>query len=139
MSASDLAALEVPPSGRVPPANQCGACGEDFNGIRLFDSHRVGRHAYDYSAERPKGRRCLTAAEMLAAGWCQDDRGRWVDPARAQDARNRFTPQMPAGRDGVGSGRDVVAAATQDTADASLASYRDPGAESVYADSEQSR
>jgi hypothetical protein len=43
------------------PRCQCTACGEYFTSERTFDIHRVGQHGV--------GRRCLTVAEMLAAGW----------------------------------------------------------------------
>jgi hypothetical protein len=46
----------------------CSACGKDFGGVRAFDLHRVGKHAYSYSPERPDGRRCLSEQEMLARG-----------------------------------------------------------------------
>jgi hypothetical protein len=78
------------------PLNLCRACGNDFTSVKLFDRHRVGVHAYDYSPERPDGRRCLSAEEMLENGWRQDARGRWIDPVRVADARARSDLQRRA-------------------------------------------
>ena len=78
------------------PLNQCGACGEDFNGVRLFDRHRVGVHAYTITEglnmEPPHedGRRCLDTDEMQERGWAKNDRGRWIDPEEAAKARKAF-------------------------------------------------
>jgi hypothetical protein len=72
------------------PLNQCSACGQDFTSLRLFDAHRVGQHEYLCSAEHPDGRRCLSVGEMRGRGWEPDARGRWVNPARAEQARGRF-------------------------------------------------
>jgi hypothetical protein len=74
------------------PLNKCSPCGADFTGVKLFDRHRVGVHAYEWSRERPDGRRCLTLPEMQAKGWQEDARGRWIDPARIADARARLQP-----------------------------------------------
>lgn len=52
------------------PKNCCSGCGEDFNGVSLFDQHRVGKHGVD--------RRCLTTDEMLARGWRRNRSGRWT-------------------------------------------------------------
>lgn len=46
---------------------QCSACGEYFTSVRSFDRHRVGRLGVD--------RRCLTQAEMDAAGSERNARG----------------------------------------------------------------
>jgi hypothetical protein len=43
-------------------------CGRDFAGTSYFDAHRVGVHAYDYSPDRPDGRRCADDDELLAMG-----------------------------------------------------------------------
>lgn len=57
--------------------NVCCACGEDFTGLRDFDSHRVGSHAsMEYS------RRCLTVSELEQARWYRDRYGRWAHPRR---------------------------------------------------------
>jgi hypothetical protein len=39
---------------------------------------------------REDGRRCLDSEEMQSKGWTQDGRGRWLDPARVQAARESF-------------------------------------------------
>lgn len=76
--------------------NLCGACGEDFSSVKMFDAHRVGRHAYTYSQGvamdpiREDGRRCLSADEMTAKGWLSDARGRWSDPASVEAVRAAF-------------------------------------------------
>ena len=55
--------------------NACTACGEDFGSVKLFDRHRVGRHAYTFAESRNAasrtGRRCLDPQEMeeRAGGW----------------------------------------------------------------------
>lgn len=54
----------------------CPACGLVFRHVRHFDRHRVGRH-------EPYGRRCLTPAELLAAGLARDARGVWGAPPKA--------------------------------------------------------
>jgi hypothetical protein len=71
------------------PLNGCGVCQTDFTSLRLFEAHRVGDHALDW-AEDENGRRCLDVEERQALGWRQDDKGRWFDPARAEDARRRL-------------------------------------------------
>jgi len=71
--------------------NLCRSCGHDFSSVRLFDSHRVGKHEYLFDSEHLDGRRCLDASEMEAKGWAQNERGRWSDPAVAEDARQRFS------------------------------------------------
>lgn len=69
--------------------NVCRACRCDFTGVTLFDSHRVGIHAYTYSEGlkmepiREDGRRCLDEAEMGVRGWAVNGRGRWFDPHSA--------------------------------------------------------
>lgn len=69
----------------APYLNQCGACGEDFTGVTLFDAHRVGKHAYTFAEgarmdpPREDGRRCLAVAEMEERGWKRNARGRWSD------------------------------------------------------------
>jgi hypothetical protein len=40
----------------------CGACCQHFTHVNNFDQHRVG----PYEGKRGRGRRCLTAKEMLA-------------------------------------------------------------------------
>lgn len=48
--------------------------------MSAFDKHRVGVHAYDFSLERPDGRRCLAEDEMAEAGMELDRNGRWALP-----------------------------------------------------------
>lgn len=50
------------------PLNYCRACGNDFTKVAYFDRHRIGTHEYDYSIDRPDGRRCMNTEEMLEAG-----------------------------------------------------------------------
>jgi len=47
-------------------------------------------YTYDWSPEHEDGRRCLSAEEMLGRGWTQDEKGRWFDPERVEDARRRL-------------------------------------------------
>jgi len=62
---------------------QCTACGEYFGSERAFDRHRVGEYAQP--GEWRGTRRCLTLADMLAAGWHRSARGFLLtpDPRRA--------------------------------------------------------
>jgi hypothetical protein len=60
--------------------NVCRSCGQDFCSVEAFDAHRVGRHEYPWSIDRPDGRRCLSAVEITDAGWEQNQYGRWVHP-----------------------------------------------------------
>jgi hypothetical protein len=69
-----------PPRTPAKILNFCRTCGQDFGGVRAFDLHRVGTHAYDYSTSRPDGRRCLTTDEMLARGLYPNATGRWSQP-----------------------------------------------------------
>jgi hypothetical protein len=57
--------------------NLCTSCGKDFGGVVVFDAHRVGKHAYDYSPEHPDGRRCLTTKEMREKKFKLNQRGAW--------------------------------------------------------------
>lgn len=68
---------------------QCCGCGEDFNGERGFDRHRVGVHGVN--------RRCLSVAEMIARGWYRNAGGFWamtqMDSARrARISREQGDP-----------------------------------------------
>ena len=47
---------------------QCPACGAYFNGLTLFDQHRVGPMT---------DRSCLTPDQMTAKGWYIGDDGFW--------------------------------------------------------------
>ncbi len=64
--------------------NQCGACGEDFTSVTLFDKHRVGPH--------DNGRRCLSVRELERKGFERNDRGQWFDPVQRDRARQAFMP-----------------------------------------------
>lgn len=67
------------------PLNYCRACDQDFNGLTLFDKHRVGKHEYTalegmaMTPPRRDGRRCLTETEMKLKGWEPNKYGRWVN------------------------------------------------------------
>jgi hypothetical protein len=79
--------------------NLCAACGLEFTGVRDFDSHRVGVHAYTFvqglwlDPSREDGRRCLDAKEMIAAGWFLDRHGRWSHPRRKASNRRHSRPE----------------------------------------------
>jgi hypothetical protein len=68
--------------------NLCTACGLDFTGVRDFDAHRVGVHAYTHAEglrmtpSKEDGRRCLDSDKLEAAGWFRDRRGRLSHPSR---------------------------------------------------------
>lgn len=53
----------------------CSTCGCFFTGTTGFDKHRIGKH-------EPYERRCMTAAEMQAAGLVERD-GIWGKPGMA--------------------------------------------------------
>ena len=80
--------------------NLCRSCREDFGSVAAFDAHRVGKHAYLYSAEHPDGRRCLSIEEIERDPYfVSNDRGRWslaADLERARELRERNT-QRPTG------------------------------------------
>jgi hypothetical protein len=67
--------------------NVCGACGLDFVSVPAFDEHRIGTHDYTLAegARRDPpvydGRRCLSVAELIDAGWVQTRWDRWKLPA----------------------------------------------------------
>lgn len=61
---------------------RCSACGELFNFVRAFDSHRTGGYS-------PLQRRCRSREEMLAIGMsCNPDRF-WITESRAERAVRR--------------------------------------------------
>jgi hypothetical protein len=57
--------------------NECTSCGQVFASISAFDKHRIGKHDYLYSPERPDGRRCRAPAELGVLGMHKDSRQRW--------------------------------------------------------------
>jgi hypothetical protein len=59
----------------------CGDCGEDFHGRELQARHRVGPRS---------AKRCLTAVEMEARGWRQDERGRWRNVGKTKSGLERL-------------------------------------------------
>ena len=73
--------------------NRCCSCGHDFNSVKLFDRHRIGKHAYDFAEglnmdpPREDGRRCLDPGEMTGRGWTLNKRNGWIDPVTAAAAR----------------------------------------------------
>jgi hypothetical protein len=77
------------------PRNGCSACGQDFSSVAMFDLHRVGVHSYDWSPERPDGRRCLDEEEMEAKGWELNADGRWHDPEHTRRVREAFSELDP--------------------------------------------
>ena len=64
---------------------QCPTCGEYFNGVQPFDKHRVGQYAKP--GEQVDTRRCLTVAEMEAAGFQRNSAGFWCTRATKPHAR----------------------------------------------------
>lgn len=76
---------------------QCTACGEHFGSVRGFDRHRIG------TVGEPD-RRCLTLAEMVAAGWCRNSRGFLLTPdARRAGARVEGARATPAATEVAGA------------------------------------
>ena len=83
---------------------RCSACQQDFTGLRDFDSHRTGRHAYPWGLDHPNGRRCLSAGEMEEKNWWRDAQGCWSSPAhhRREDASKRVEGSPRIDGDGLG-------------------------------------
>jgi len=52
---------------------ECPTCLERFGSVRAFDRHRIGE--YRAPGALTDTRRCLTLAQMLAAGWHRNARG----------------------------------------------------------------
>ena len=73
---------------------QCAACADYFNSISTFDRHRVG------DCGTKSGRRCLTAAELIARGWSKNVRGFWIERAMRREASTTCAqpshPPLPA-------------------------------------------
>jgi hypothetical protein len=61
---------------------RCGACGEFFNSVSVFDAHRAGSWA-----DRGAHRHCLTAEQLIARGYRLSPLGFWIrGPSRKSHA-----------------------------------------------------
>jgi hypothetical protein len=76
--------------------NVCGACGENFASVTLFDWHRTGRHDRLADALFVDGRRCRTRAEFEERGLAVNERGRWHDPVATEAIRARMAENARA-------------------------------------------
>ena|SRR5437868_5210874 len=56
--------------------NQCPTCREYFNSTSAFDRHRIGEYG--------STRRCMTVAEMYAAGMAKNSKGFWLTGVRSE-------------------------------------------------------
>jgi hypothetical protein len=89
------------------PSSFCRSCGRDFSNDALFDKHRTGTHAYDFSLELSDGRRCKSDEELIEDGMrimttvemsqtkrhnhrVGFDIDMWFDPIKAESDRKRF-------------------------------------------------
>jgi hypothetical protein len=105
-----------------PTIATCGGCGEMFTSLATFDAHRVGE--YDAPVARPQEkqatrttpvthhtRRCLTLAELRAAGLCaerrwitvmhegvasREEHEVWYDPVARESTREAFEKEKEA-------------------------------------------
>jgi hypothetical protein len=59
---------------------QCSGCGEYFNSDTAFEKHRIGQFGVN--------RRCMTPAEMLAAGMSRNAADWWI----SESAETRTVP-----------------------------------------------
>lgn len=79
--------------------NLCRGCGLTFGNLKSFETHRIGSYGEPiYKASKtgktrqvigytPHTRRCMTLAEIRAAGMSQDNKGWWSLPKKtARDA-----------------------------------------------------
>jgi hypothetical protein len=71
---------------------QCPTCGEYFTSARAFDRHRTGSYA---KPGQPYTRRCMTVAEMDAAGFERNARGFRGEPARIATHSEIPAPRAP--------------------------------------------
>lgn len=87
---------------------QCTICGHTFGGERGFERHRTGDYAQHGKANT---RRCMTVAEMLAAGLSQDARSIWrrPQPGRFAAARAETGPSASSGAGDYHNGAHVQA------------------------------
>ena len=67
---------------------ECIGCLRLFRGVPAFDAHRTGRHGGN--------RRCMTDAEMIAAGLALDEREVWAWVGEIGRPRQK-PPIHPAG------------------------------------------
>jgi hypothetical protein len=71
----------------------CKSCMETFNSVGAFDKHRVGGYGEPiYEKGQLKGytkhtRRCMTVAEMVAAGMVKNKYGYWITEAMPEEQR----------------------------------------------------
>lgn len=91
---------------------QCPTCGEYFNGVQPFDKHRVGRYAKP--GKWHGTRRCLTTAEMEAAGFQRNYAGFWCERATKPNTRPR-APVFAAHRSTVAMARPTPAPGAPET------------------------
>jgi hypothetical protein len=66
---------------------QCPTCGEYFGSVRGFDRHRIGEYSKD--------RRCIPAADLLAAGWIRNGRGFLLTPDPRRSGADVSAPRTP--------------------------------------------
>ena len=74
------------PGRRYSPLNECPSCGQDFASLAAFDEHILSAPSNAVFA-------CLQVAELLQAGWTQNERARWTSPklaAKADGLRQHF-------------------------------------------------
>lgn len=74
--------------------NQCRTCSAYFNSTSAFDKHRIG----EYGGER----RCMTVAEMYAAGMAKNSDGFWLTRARTDRSISSLTVEAKQPRSEVG-------------------------------------
>ncbi|KJK23293.1 hypothetical protein UB46_16475 [Burkholderiaceae bacterium 16] len=69
--------------------NKCPTCREYFNSTSAFDRHRIGEYG--------STRRCMTVAEMYAAGMVKNTKGFWLTRGRSQKSISSLTqrPKQP--------------------------------------------
>jgi hypothetical protein len=67
-------------TGRHGTTSICPACDEVFCGLKPFEAHRVGLFLDARSGPIKRGRRCLTVAQMEAAGFAKCAADRWSAP-----------------------------------------------------------
>jgi hypothetical protein len=69
--ASRMRVYKLVPTREDPRSeHRCSVCGHRFQGLALFDVHRIGE-------EHTPARRCLRSAEMHKLEWQRRDGGTW--------------------------------------------------------------